>query len=202
MSPEVQQRVFEPFFTTKEIGKGTGLGLAMVYGVVQQHGGGIRLESQEGKGSRFELYLPRVEHRLDIRRPEFAPFVRGGDETVLVAEDDPLVRDLAVRTLRRAGYRTLSSGDGAEAVEVYLRHRSDVSLLLLDAVMPEHNGHEVYRRIRALEPGIKVIFCTGYDPVTAQCQLLSQEELPLLQKPYAPDRLLHKVRETLDGIAG
>jgi CheY-like chemotaxis protein len=198
MSPQIRQRLFEPFFTTKEVGKGTGLGLAMVFGVVQQHEGGIQVESREGQGSRFAIYLPTVADDADVGGREAPPFVRAGDETVLVAEDDPAVRNLAVRTLRGAGYKTLIAGDGAEAVRLYLRHRGELSLLLLDIVMPGMTGHEVYRRIRAIDPGVKVVFCTGYDPVTAELHLLARESLPLLEKPYAPENLLGKVRETLD----
>jgi CheY-like chemotaxis protein len=198
MSPEVQQHMFEPFFTTKELGKGTGLGLAMVYGLVQQHQGAIHVYSEPGKGTSFKLYLPAVAHSTPGEPVSEPPRVAGGKETILVAEDDPMVRRLAVRILTAAGYQVLAASDGAEALRVFAEHRQDISLVVMDAIMPKLTGHEVYRRIKAQNPSARVIFVSGYDRETGQSQPLFRENLRLVEKPFDADTLLRSVREVLD----
>jgi PAS domain S-box-containing protein len=198
ISPEVQQHIFEPFFTTKELGKGTGLGLAMVYGLVQQHQGAIHVYSEPGKGTSFKLYLPAVARSTPGKPVEGPPRVAGGKETILVAEDDPLVRRLAVRILTAAGYQVLTASDGAEALRVFAEHRQDISLVVMDAIMPKLTGHEVYRRIKAQHPSARVIFVSGYDRETGQSQPLFRENLRLVEKPFDADTLLRSVREALD----
>lgn len=198
MTPEVKARIFEPFFTTKEVGQGTGLGLATVYGIVQQHEGIIHVYSEPDRGSTFKIYLPAVDvaaHADSDRQKAAAP---GGTETILLAEDEPLVRDLAARVLREAGYRVLDASDGEQALAVYQENREHVSLLMLDAVMPGLTGHEVYDRVRAEDPDARFIFCTGYDPETARSSFMKQENLRVVQKPFDPDALLGTVREVLD----
>jgi signal transduction histidine kinase/ActR/RegA family two-component response regulator len=198
MPPEVQARIFEPFFTTKEVGRGTGLGLAMVYGVVQQHEGLINVYSEVGLGTTFKIYLP-ISNLAD-RAPEqeeVAP-VTGGKETILVAEDEPMVRDLAVRILTGAGYSVLVAADGAEAVNLFDLHLDVISLALLDAVMPKLTGHEVFDHLKLVNPSLPVIFCSGYDPDMRQIQSLIKKGMNLVQKPYDPDILLRTVREALD----
>ncbi len=198
MSPEVRQRIFEPFFTTKGVGKGTGLGLAMVYGGVQQHGGMINVYSEVGLGTTFRIYLPitvGIDASLDEQPTERTS---GGQETILIAEDEPIVRDLAVRILTRAGYSVLVASDGAEAVELFEANVDAVSMVLLDAVMPKLTGHQAYARIRLTNPNLPVVFCTGYDPDTGQIKVLVDEGVRVVQKPFDPDVLLRVVRELLD----
>lgn len=198
---DLQQRVFEPFFTTKEVGKGTGLGLALVYGVVRQHKGAIHLYSELGLGTTFKLYLPVSNGEAANRDREERDFGPLGQETILVAEDDPMVRNLSIRTLERAGYRVLAAADGQEALEIFEKHRDMISLVLLDAIMPKLSGHEVHRRIRGVSPETPTVCCTGYDRETARSECLVRENVPLIQKPFDTQTLLSVVREALDGKA-
>ncbi len=190
--------IFEPFFTTKDVGKGTGLGLATVYGVVQQHKGTIRVYSEVGIGTTFRIYLPSSENQVAIPENRPADPEAIGSELILVAEDEPLVRDLAVRILKGAGYQTLVAKDGAEAVGLFKTQSSEISLALLDVVMPKLSGHEVYQQIKVIKPDMKALFCSGYDPETAQLGFVATAGLRLIQKPFDPHALLQAVREVLD----
>jgi CheY-like chemotaxis protein len=198
MTPEVKERIFEPFFTTKEVGKGTGLGLAKVYGVIQQHGGTIHVYSEPGKGTTFRLYLPTAEAAAAIASAEERPAPALGTETILVAEDEPMVRNLAARILTEVGYTVLVASDGEEALRVFAENRWTIGLVLLDAVMPKLSGREVFRRIKAECPEVKILFCTGYDPESAHCRDIKEERARLLQKPFDASLLLRTVREVLD----
>ncbi len=198
MSPEVKERIFEPFFTTKSVGEGTGLGLAMVYGVVQQHEGMVNVYSEVGLGTTFKIYLPiTTSGQANATDVAASPAV-GGHETILVAEDESIVRDLAVRVLTDAGYSVLAAANGAEAVEQFESHADVISLAILDAVMPKLTGHQVYDRIKQINPNLPVMFCTGYDPEMGQVKFLTEQGLRLVQKPYDPNILLLTVREGLD----
>ncbi len=197
MEPSTMKRIFEPFFTTKEPGKGTGIGLATAYGIVKQHDGMINAYSEPGKGSIFKVYLPlaRMEARevgADIQGP-----VTGGSETVLLAEDDSMVRDLATQILKRAGYTVLTASDGYEAVEVF-GSAGKVDLLLLDVIMPGMSGHEVMKRIREVQPDIPVLFTSGYTQNVIHTNFVLKEGLRLLQKPYSQEQLLRALRSILD----
>jgi PAS domain S-box-containing protein len=197
---DLRNHIFEPFFTTKGIGKGTGLGLAMAYGIVQQHNGLINVESHLSKGTTFTVYLPAAE-AAPTKSDELAgKSHRGGEETILVAEDDAYVRNLAVRILQQAGYNTLVANDGAEAANMYQANHDQISLVLLDAMMPKLDGHDALRRIRAINPDVPALMCTGYDPETMCSNGSSNIQVPLIQKPFEPDCLLQSVREVLDGI--
>jgi two-component system cell cycle sensor histidine kinase/response regulator CckA len=198
MSREVRDRIFEPFFTTKGVGKGTGLGLAMVYGCVQQHGGVINVYSEPDLGTTFNIYLPitvGVDSEASQRPTEPAT---GGKETILIAEDESMVRDLAVRILTQAGYSVLVAADGAEAVKLFEANVDGVSLALLDTLMPKLTGHQAYDRIKLKNPNLPVVFCSGYDPETGQVKVLVDQGVRMVQKPYDPDVLLRAVREALD----
>lgn len=198
---EVRDRIFDPFFTTKEVGKGSGMGLAMVFGAVQDHDGAVTVESAEGQGSAFRLFLPVVpNHSEDAPRPagKCAGLPANGNETILVADDDLIVRGLAVRALREAGYTTISADDGEQAVQLFEQHAERIDLVLLDVVMPKMNGRLVYQTIKGLRPETEIVFCSGYDPA-ANCGGLAMEKgWRLIQKPYDPDELLLTVREVLD----
>jgi len=198
MTPEIKERIFEPFFTTKEVGKGTGLGLATVYGIVRQHGGTIHLYSEPGQGTTFKIYLPTIDTTPDTAEAGHAASVVGGTETILVAEDEPVVREITVRVLEQAGYRVLEACDGEETLRIFDENREDVELLLLDAVMPKLSGREVFQEIKARMPAVKAVFCTGYDPETAQYCSIAQENVRLIQKPIDSAGLLRSVREVLD----
>ncbi len=203
MSAETVERMFEPFYTTKEVGKGTGLGLSVVYGIVQQHGGTIDVTSDPESGTTFRLLLPLAD-KPDCR-PNSTPAVSSeahtrSTETILIAEDDPMVRKLAVRILEDAGYSILIATNGEEAVWMYEQYAETISLCVLDVVMPKLNGHEVYRRIQALNPKVRAVFCTGYDPEEPQLESVVDCGLPLVVKPFQRHKLLDTVRDALDAV--
>jgi PAS domain S-box-containing protein len=195
---DIQQRIFEPFFTTKEVGKGTGLGLALVYGVMRQHKGAIHVYSEVGMGTTFKLYLPPGGGKAEEDRGEEPIADLFGKETILVAEDEPTVRNLSVRTLERAGYTVLAAADGEEALRMFEENRSVISLVVLDAIMPKLTGHEVHLRIKQVSPEIRFVCCTGYDREIARADCLVHENVPLIQKPFTARTLLSTVREALD----
>ncbi len=198
MPAEVREHIFEPFFTTKPVGQGTGLGLSVVYGIIQQHEGAIHVYSEPGRGTTFKIYLPAIEAAADAADNGPAPALFGGKETILVAEDDPMVRDIARRILEKAGYTVLLAADGQQALTQFEARRQEIAAVLLDAVMPKLTGHEVYRRIKDECPGTRIIFCSGYDPETAQSKFVGDEHLRMVEKPYDPGTLLRTLREVLD----
>ena len=198
MNEETRQRVFEPFFTTKEVGKGTGLGLATVYGIVRQHDGMVTVYSEVGEGTVFGVYLPRVEAAGDEDEAAEEPTAPGGSETILVAEDDEMVRALAARVLEKAGYRVLLAANGAQAVQQFHDHADEIALALLDVVMPEQGGREVYDQLRQTHPDVRVLFSSGYSADTIHRRFVLDEGMELIQKPYDPRALLRRIRETID----
>jgi two-component system cell cycle sensor histidine kinase/response regulator CckA len=198
MSAEVREQIFEPFFTTKAPGRGTGLGLAMVYGMVEQHGGTIHVYSEPGEGTTFKIYLPVATREESPALPSSEHRVVGGNETLLIAEDDPFVRAFLVRILERAGYKTLVATDGQDALRVFCENSQSVQLLVSDVIMPYVGGRALYARLKQLKPDLRVIFCTGHDPEVNPAETISQQGLPLLNKPVEPSVLLHMVRAVLD----
>ena len=199
MDSATVDRIFEPFFTTKEMGKGTGLGLATVYGIVRQHGGFLQVFSRPGAGSTFCVYLPvsEIAEPRGCADDETKP-VAGGSEVLLVVEDHEGLRQLAQETLENLGYRVLLASDGEQAIHEFRAHRNQVDLALLDVVLPKLNGPEVYARICAERPDLPVVFATGYSSDVAALQRVQEKGLPVLQKPYSPRDLARKIRETLD----
>jgi PAS domain S-box-containing protein len=198
MLPEVQAHVFEPFFTTKEVGKGTGLGLATCYGIVQQHGGQIEVSSKVGQGTIVKVYLPRVSEAANSRHVRAAPgSLPGGVETILLVEDEPMVRQLAARVLQQLGYTVLEAADGAEALRVAQRDSGRIDLLVTDMVMPHMNGNVLAERLRAVYPRLRVMFISGYsDDRLSQRRLAEQGDI-LLQKPFTSDLLARTVHDLL-----
>ena len=190
--------IFEPFFTTKEVGKGTGLGLATVYGVVKQSGGFIWVISSLGKGTTFEIYLPRASAPQSKPDPDAKPAaIPHGSETILVAEDEAGVRELACQFLRVKGYTVLEAKDGQEALEIAARHSGTIHLLLSDMVMPKMNGGELAGRLNAIHPKIKVAFMSGYSEFSRGEMGNEFPHAPVLQKPFSPASLVGVVREAL-----
>ncbi len=157
MDEKTKERIFDPFFTTKEVGKGTGLGLAMVYGIVKQHDGFINVYSELGKGSTFKIYLPLIKSKPQQERKIEQIMLSGGNETIFVIEDDIHVRDLTKKILERAGYKVLEASDGQEAINVFSKNASGVDLVILDVIMPRKNGKEVYEELKRIKPDIKVL---------------------------------------------
>jgi CheY-like chemotaxis protein len=200
MDPETLRHIFEPFFTTKEAGKGTGLGLATVYGIVKQSGGYITVESEKGRGTTVRIYLPRFEGAAGERTP--APEVRagGGKETLLIVEDEDLLRNLVCDVLRQEGYTVLEARNGREALLLSKDYAGEIHLVLTDLVMPEMNGSELSGRIRVERKGVKLLFMSGYMGESAP-GVLPGEGIPFLQKPFSMDSLARKVREVLNTAA-
>jgi two-component system cell cycle sensor histidine kinase/response regulator CckA len=199
MDEDVKAHLFEPFFTTKPRGKGTGLGLATVYGIVHQSGGSIVVDSAPGQGATFRIYLPRVEAPLDATEGQ-APVRHpaAGRETILLAEDEQLVRLLTRKVLELAGYRVLVAAGGAEALVAAERHDGPIHLLLTDVVMPEMNGRELMHRLAQLRPDVRVLYMSGYaDEAVARHGALDPRTA-FLQKPFTPEGLARKVRAVLD----
>lgn len=198
MDVETLDHVFEPFFTTKGPGKGTGLGLSMVYGIVRQHEGMIRVYSEVGKGTTFKVYLPIVERPVERVGNKIEGTPVGGTETILVAEDDPSLRELARQTLERAGYKVLLAADGAEAVALFTLNAGEVKLLLLDVVMPRVGGREAFEQIRAVSPSVPALFASGYSENAIHTNFILKEGTKLIRKPYGTNDLLRSVRDVLD----
>lgn len=198
MDATVLARIFEPFFTTKGVGKGTGLGLATVQGIVEQSGGRIVVESRPGCGSTFKIYFPAVEGTSHLTVP--APMVEHfeGSATLLVVEDEDSVRRLVCGVLEQRGYTVLMATDGREALNLCQNYPDTIDLLITDMVMPAMNGTELADKLSTTRPDIKVLFISGYsDDAIANHGLLAPDTL-FLQKPFSPDALTRKVREMLD----
>lgn len=201
MDARTLSHVFEPFFTTKPVGQGTGLGLATVYGIVKQSGGYIRVSSEVGTGTRFEIFLPRVQDQVQPVRDAVAPnHAEARGETILVAEDENAVRALTSRILRKRGYHVLEARDGREAVEVARNHAGRISLLVTDVIMPHLGGRELSENIAAMIPDVKVLYMSGYtDDALLQRGVLQSGTGNFLEKPFTPEALANKVREVLEG---
>jgi len=200
MSKETLSRIFEPFFTTKEVGKGTGLGLATVYGIVKQHNGWIDVESESGKGTTFVIHLPASSKSFDttFERAPQKPAVKGGHETILLVEDEPVLRELARVILKDYQYQVLEAGTGAEAIRMWEQHHGKIDLLLTDMVMPEGmSGRELAEQLRSRKPELKVIYTSGYSEDVMGNETGVRDAM-FLQKPYPPPLLAKTVRECLD----
>jgi PAS domain S-box-containing protein len=198
MDQKTQDRIFEPFFTTKEVGKGTGLGLAVVYGIIKQHDGYITVYSDPGKGTTYKIYLPIVKATIEQTRISKMTDARGGSETILVAEDDEAVRVITVKLLTEAGYRVVEASNGEEAVRKYKEQKEAIQLLVLDVIMPRKNGKEAYDEICGIRPDIKTIFMSGYAGDVFEKKHIIGERFNIIMKPVSPLSLLLKVREVLD----
>ena len=200
MDKETSKKIFEPFFTTKEVGKGTGLGLAVAYGIVRQHEGYINAYSEQGTGTTFRIYLPLMDSEETDDKAVIAeeePVV-GGTETILMAEDEEMLRRLNHSVLKEYGYTVIEAVDGEEAVNKYKESKDAIRLLLFDLIMPKMNGSDAYDAIRKITPDIKVIFASGYSPDIVRQKVLLDEDAHLIYKPVSPFELLRKVREVLD----
>ena len=201
MDENVQARLFEPFFTTKEVGQGTGLGLAVVYGIVKQHQGIINVQSQPGQGSTFSLYFPAVEPVIEpikTQQPVVSTEVESGGETLLLVEDDPDIQLVVCEGLQDYGYNILVASDGEEGVAVFEEHASSIALVIADIMMPKMQGKQFQQYVRKQRPDIKVLIVSGYQEMDLKRRELLDTRSAFLQKPFDLDELVAKIRELLD----
>jgi CheY-like chemotaxis protein len=213
MDAETKSHLFEPFFTTKEVGKGTGLGLSTVYGIVKQTKGYIWAESEPGKGTSFEIYLPRTETRREAEGSDQASTApranegpaafaaghnRGSGETVLLVEDELVIRSLVRNVLVTSGYAVIEAEDGERALEIFKTRAAEIDMIITDVVLPGAGGRDIVEAMSALRPGLPVLFMSGYTREVIDSHGALNPGLAFLQKPFSPDLLLSKVRELLD----
>jgi two-component system cell cycle sensor histidine kinase/response regulator CckA len=197
IAPEIRPHIFEPFFTTKTVGKGTGLGLAMVFGIVKQHQGWVECHSEPGKGACFDIYLPRHGQAPAPAPVAAASTPAPGGETILLADDEPMIRNLGRRILEHSGYQVMLAEDGEQAVGAYVRDRGRIDLVILDLSMPRLSGRDAYRRLREIDADVGILFASGYssDGIEATAQ---EPGCGFIAKPYRPDDLTRAVRAALD----
>ncbi len=198
MDEKIKERIFEPFFTTKGVGKGTGLGLAMVYGIVKQHGGYINVYSERGNGTTFKIYFPLAKSKPEEMKPPAPPPSATGWETILIVEDDAQVRTFMREVLLKAGYSIIEAVDGEDALRVFHDNKDGIHLLLLDVIMPKKNGKDFYDEIKKTRSDMKAIFVSGYSAHVIYQQGILEEGLDFMSKPVQPDELLRRVRSLLD----
>jgi CheY-like chemotaxis protein len=202
MEKEMLSKIFDPFFTTKEPGKGTGLGLATVYGIVKQAGGFVWVYSEVGQGTTFKIYLPRVDERVSASEPRETATPSKGWETILLVEDEASLRAITREILEEHGYRVVQAADASEAMGISDRHPEPIHLLVTDVVMPGLNGRQLADSLLALRPSLSVLFMSGYtDDVIAHRGVLDPGTL-FLSKPFTTQALLRRVREALGGREG
>jgi CheY-like chemotaxis protein len=200
IDPEVMDRIFDPFFTTKERGRGTGLGLSTVHGIVKQSDGHVEVYSEPGHGTTFKVYLPRVDDPAESRTAQrSAPGHYRGDETVLLVEDEESIRRVVCESLRKNGYTVLEAENGPQAIAICEGHRR-IDLLITDVIMPGMNGSELVQHVRSLRPDLPVLFMSGYTDRALVHQRLRDADAAFLQKPFTPSLLAAKVRELLDEL--
>jgi len=197
MDKETQQRIFEPFFTTKTMGRGTGLGLASVYGIIKGHKGIIHVYSEKGHGTSFNIYLPVSQKKL-IRKEPVVSEVRNGHETILIVDDETVITEVTSQMLSGLGYQVLIADSGKKAIDIYKDNHGRIDLVIMDMIMPVMGGEETFKQLKAINPKVRVILSSGYTVNDEVKQIMSQGVLAFLQKPYNQDELSGKIREILD----
>jgi len=201
MDDRTRENIFEPFFTTKSSSKGTGLGLATVYGIIHQHKGGIWVYSEPGQGATFKAYLPRVDNPADAKPELPNGSVEHKGETILVVEDEQIVRDLTCEILQRHGYKILSAGTGEQAIEISEEFDGVIHLLLTDVVMPKLNGRELYDHLHKIRPGLAVLYMSGYTGNVIAKHGILDADTNFIEKPFCTHALTDKVRSVLNAAA-
>ena len=197
MERETQQRIFDPFFTTKTMGKGTGLGLASVYGIIKGHGGYIDVASEPGQGATFSIYLPASEKHADIQAEPDSK-IETSIKTILMVDDDEIILKMSSKILEKLGYRVLRASSGKKALEVYEAEKGGIDLVILDMVMPGMGGGDTFDRIRAIEPHAKVLFLSGYSLDDEASEILKRGCEGLIEKPFKVKELSRRIKEILE----
>jgi len=198
MDRAIQERVFDPFFTTKEMERGTGLGLSSAYGIIKNHGGIIHVDSEEGKGSTFSIYLPASEKEVAVREERLADGILRGVETILLVDDEDIILDVGKQMLKEMGYEVLAARDGKEAVDVYRENRDGIDLVILDMIMPGMSGREAYDRMKENDPSLRVLLSSGYSIDGKAAEILERGCDGFIQKPFNIRELSKKIRGILD----
>jgi CheY-like chemotaxis protein len=196
MDAKTKDRIFEPFFTTKEMGRGTGLGLAMVYGIIKGHNGIVNVYSEKGYGTTFNIYLPASEKAI-IEKKEALPEIMRGHETILLVDDEEMILKVTERLLKSLGYRVITANRGEQAIEICRSQKGGIDLLILDMVMPGMNGGEIFDRIKAIDPDLKVILSSGYSLNGQATDILKRGCQGFIQKPFNVQELSQSIRKTL-----
>jgi two-component system, cell cycle sensor histidine kinase and response regulator CckA len=197
MDARTLERIFDPFFTTKEFGKGTGLGLALVYGIIKGHGGYIDVESETGKGTTFKIYLPVTEKMIE-KAGKDSDFILKGTETILIVDDEELVLEVGQKFLKFMGYQVLTARDGEEALEAYRTHQGKINLVILDLVMPKMEGGEVFDRLKQISPDVKILISSGYSINGEASKLLERGAHGFIQKPFDMKQVSQLIRTILN----
>jgi CheY-like chemotaxis protein len=200
MDETTRLRAFDPFFTTKPVGKGTGMGLSVVYGIIHAHHGFVDLESELGRGTTIRLYLPVAttdEHIIKHQQPSES-FDIGGTETILIVEDENFLIEMLQLMLESKGYTVYSAQDGLKAIELYKQHREEIALILTDMGLPELTGFDEFKRLREIDPNVKVVFASGFFEPDIKSELLKAGAKGFIQKPYEASGILRIIREILD----
>jgi CheY-like chemotaxis protein len=199
MDKVTQQRIFDPFFTTKEMGRGAGLGMASAFGIMKNHGGTMTVSSELGQGASFALYLP-----LSEKNPEHEPTadtrIQQGSETILLVDDEEMIRDVASELLKNLGYQVVVAASGAEAVETITRRGDTINLVILDMIMPDMDGGTTFDRIRAVMPKMPVLLSSGYSQNGQAIDIMQKGCNGFIQKPYTLANLSQKIRKILEGV--
>jgi CheY-like chemotaxis protein len=200
MDEETRSRIFEPFFTTKELGQGTGLGLSVVYGVLNSHQGYVDVRSRPGEGTSFLLYFPVADDLYPpvVRVAETTEEIPPGSETILIVEDEEMLRDLLKTFLAGSGYTVLAAQNGEEGLDVYRQNRGRIALVLSDMGLPRLGGWEMFQQMKDLDPDVRVILASGYFDPNLKMDLLKAGAKDFIQKPYVPDNILRRIREVID----
>jgi CheY-like chemotaxis protein len=197
MDQKIMDRIFEPFFTTKELGRGSGLGLASVYGIIKGHGGYIDVESKKGQGVIFNIYLPASEESVQ-KTPEISGRIMEGNETILLVDDEALVIDVGVQLLEKLGYTVFEAQSGRDAIRIFTERNRTIDMLILDMVMPGMGGGEVYDQIKRIDPKVKVLLSSGYSIDGQATKILNRGCEGFIQKPFNMEDLSKKIREVLN----